>query len=149
MRILVSACLIGHNCKYNGGNNLSEKVRRLAERNELIPVCPECLGGLGTPRSPAEIVGGIVTNCEGVCVDAEFRAGAKKALTIAQQNKADLAILQSRSPSCGVKRIYDGSFSGTTIEGSGIFAKMLMEAGFRVIDAEELDDRLVSEIDVV
>ena len=146
MKIMVSACLLGENCKYNGGNNYSEKVAEYIKGHEVISVCPEVLGGLPIPRIPAEIVNGVVTNREGTSVDKEFRRGAELALETALKEKPDVVILQSRSPSCGVKRIYDGSFSGTTIEGSGIFAKMLMEAGFRVIDAEELDEKLGSEI---
>lgn len=139
MKILVSACLLGENCKYNGGNNLSERLMKLASRHELIPVCPECLGGLGIPRSPAEIAGGKVINRDGISVDSQFRKGAQAAFKIALERHAELAILQSRSPSCGVKRIYDGSFSGNTIIGSGIFAKLLIENGIKVLDIEDLD----------
>ena len=138
MKILVSACLLGTNCKYNGGNNLNQSVLDFIEGHEVIGVCPEQLGGLSTPRLPAEIVDGVVTNKEGVSVDAEFRKGAQAALAAALENKVDLAILQSRSPSCGVKEIYDGTFSGTKIPGQGVFAKMLMDEGIRVLDAGEL-----------
>ena len=137
MKILVSACLLGENCKYNGGNNLDERILRLRAEHELIPVCPECLGGLSVPRSPAEIVDGIVTNREGIVVDKEFRRGAQAALAIAKENAVDLAILQSRSPSCGVNRIYDGTFSGKTIEGSGIFATLMRSEGFKIVDVED------------
>lgn len=123
MKILVSACLLGKNCKYNGGNNLNQGVLDFIEGHEVIGVCPEQLGGLSTPRLPAEIVDGVVTNKEGVSVDNEFRKGAQAALAIALENKADLAILQSRSPSCGVKEIYDGSFSGRKIKGQGVFCQ--------------------------
>ena len=128
MKILVSACLLGENCKYSGGNNYNQEVCDFARGHQVVPVCPEVLGGLPTPRCPAEIVQGVVTNKEGINVDREFRAGAAKAL----------AILQSRSPSCGVKEIYDGTFSGTKIPGQGVFAKMLMDEGIRVLDAGEL-----------
>ena len=138
MKILVSACLLGKNCKYNGGNNLNQSVLDFIEGHEVIGVCPEQLGGLSTPRLPAEIVDGVVTNKEGVSVDNEFRKGAQEALAVALENKVDLAILQSRSPSCGVKEIYDGTFSGTKIPGQGVFAKMLMDEGIRVLDAGEL-----------
>ena len=138
MKILVSACLLGKNCKYNGGNNLNQSVLDFIEGHEVIGVCPEQLGGLSTPRLPAEIVDGVVTNKEGVSVDNEFRKGAQEALAVALENKVDLAILQSRSPSCGVKEIYDGTFSGTKIPGQGVFAKMLMDEGVRVLDAGEL-----------
>ena len=138
MKILVSACLLGKNCKYNGGNNLNQGVLEFIEGHEVIGVCPEQLGGLSTPRLPAEIVDGVVTNKEGVSVDAEFRKGAQSALAAALENKVDLAILQSRSPSCGVKEIYDGSFSGKKIKGQGVFAKLLSAHGIKVLDAEDV-----------
>lgn len=138
MKILVSACLLGKNCKYNGGNNLNQGVLDFVEGHEVIGVCPEQLGGLSTPRLPAEIVDGVVTNKEGVSVDAEFRKGAQAALAAALEKKVDLAILQSRSPSCGVKEIYDGSFSGKKIKGQGMFAKLLSAHGIKVLDAEDI-----------
>lgn len=138
MKILVSACLLGKNCKYNGGNNLNQGVLDFIEGHEVIGVCPEQLGGLSTPRLPAEIVDGVVTNKEGVSVDAEFRKGAQTALAVALEKKVDLAILQSRSPSCGVKEIYDGSFSGKKIKGQGVFAKLLSAHGIKVLDAEDI-----------
>lgn len=138
MKILVSACLLGKNCKYNGGNNLNQGVLEFIEGHEVIGVCPEQLGGLSTPRLPAEIVAGLVTNKEGVSVDNEFRKGAQEALAVALENKVDLAILQSRSPSCGVKEIYDGSFSGKKIKGQGVFAKLLSVRGIKVLDAEDV-----------
>lgn len=138
MKILVSACLLGKNCKYNGGNNLNQGVLEFIEGHEVIGVCPEQLGGLYTPRLPAEIVAGVVTNKEGVSVDNEFRKGAQEALAVALENKVDLAILQSRSPSCGVKEIYDGSFSGKKIKGQGVFAKLLSARGIKVLDAEDV-----------
>jgi uncharacterized protein YbbK (DUF523 family) len=138
LKILVSACLLGKNCKYNGGNNLNQGVLEFIEGHEVIGVCPEQLGGLSTPRLPAEIVDGVVTNKEGVSVDAEFRKGAQAALAAALENKVDLAILQSRSPSCGVKEIYDGSFSGKKIKGQGVFAKLLSAHGIKVLDAEDV-----------
>ncbi len=138
MRILVSACLLGENCKYSGGNNYSDKVRKFLEGHQVIPVCPEVMGGLPVPRSPAEIVNGVVTNAEGISVDREFRLGAQKALQIALEEHAQLAVLQSRSPSCGAKEIYDGTFSKRKIPGKGIFAALLEEAGIPVIDLEDL-----------
>ena len=141
MKILVSACLLGKNCKYNGGNNLNQGVLEFIEGHEVIGVCPEQLGGLSTPRLPAEIVDGVVTNKEGVSVDAQFRKGAQEALAVALENKVDLAILQSRSPSCGVKEIYDGSFSGKKIKGQGVFAKLLAKHDSKVLDAEDVGER--------
>ena len=138
MKILVSACLAGENCKYNGGNNRNEKVLELFAGNEVITVCPEVLGGLPTPRLPAEIRNGEVVNKAGISVDREYRLGAEKTLEIAKRERPDLVILQSRSPSCGVNRRYDGSFTGKLIEGSGVTAELLIQNGFRVADAEDL-----------
>ncbi len=138
MKILVSACLLGENCKYNGKNNYRERVAKYLEGHEVIPVCPEVLGGLTTPRDPSEIADGVVTNCKGISVDRQFRKGAEEALRIAVENGIDLAILQSRSPSCGVRQIYDGTFTGRLIPGQGVFAGMLRENGFRVMDCEEI-----------
>ena len=139
MKIMVSACLLGTNCKYSGGNNYNEKVIEFVKGHEVIPVCPEVAGGLPTPRTPCEIVNGVVTNADGESKDKEFRAGAAKCLELAKEKEIDLAILQSRSPSCGVNQIYDGTFSGTRIPGSGIFAGILNENGFKVIDLEDID----------
>ena len=138
MKIMVSACLLGENCKYSGGNNRNEKVLAYVAGHEVIPVCPEVMGGLPTPRVPAEIVQGVVINREGVNVDREYRLGAQKALEIAREKQIDLAIPQSRSPSCGTKEIYDGTFSGKRIPGQGVTAKLLSDNGFAVMDAEEL-----------
>ena len=138
MKIIVSACLAGENCKYNGGNNRNEKVLRLMEENDVITVCPEQMGGLPTPRVPSEIRDGIVTARDGRVVDAQFREGAQKCLEIALREQPDLIVLQSRSPSCGVKERYDGSFSGILTKGPGVTAEMLMKYGFRVVDVEDL-----------
>ena len=119
-------------------SNLNQGVLGFIEGHEVIGVCPEQLGGLSTPRLPAEMVEGVVTNKEGVSVDNEFRKGAQEALAVALENKVDLAILQSRSPSCGVKEIYDGSFSGKKIKGQGVFAKLLSARGIKVLDAEDV-----------
>ena len=106
--------------------------------NEVITVCPEQMGGLPTPRVPSEIKDGVVTAKDGRIVDAEFRAGAAKCLEIALREKPDLLVLQSRSPSCGVKQRYDGTFSGTLVDGAGVTAELLMQNGFQVIDVEDL-----------
>ncbi|MBR2834291.1 MAG: DUF523 domain-containing protein [Coriobacteriales bacterium] len=138
MKIMVSACLVGENCKYSGGNNLDTRVSRLETENTLIKICPEVLGGLPIPRIPVEIRDGIATTKDGRNVDAEFRAGAQKCLEIAKQEQPDLVILQPRSPSCGVRHHYDGTFSGTLVDGPGITAQLLMENGFKVIEPDDL-----------
>ena len=138
MKIIVSACLLGRDCKYNGGNNYSEKVAEYAKGHDVIPVCPEVAGGLPIPRIPCEIVGGTVTNRNGESKDKEFREGAEICLEKALVEKVNLAILQSRSPSCGVKQIYDGSFSGKLIPGKGVFAELLSKHGIKIVDVEDL-----------
>ena len=138
MKIAVSACLLGENCKYNGGNNYSEKLKDYIKDKDIVAVCPEVLGGLSIPREPSEIVNGIVRHKDGTSVDKEFRKGAKAALEIVKEKKAQIVILQSRSPSCGVNVIYDGTFSGRIISGQGIFADLLKKNGIKAIDIEDL-----------
>ena len=138
MRIAVSACLLGENCKYNGGNNYSEKVIRFIKNHEVISICPELLGGLPVPREPAELVDGIARTKDGASVNEEFRLGAENAMKIIEENHIELVILQSRSPSCGVKAIYDGTFSGKLIAGQGIFAQMLAKRNFKILDVSDL-----------
>lgn len=134
MKIAVSACLLGINYKYNGGNNYSEKLEKLLEKHEVIPICPEVLGGLPIPRDPSEIVNGEVLTDKGKSVDKEFRNGAKKTLEIVKESGAELVVLQSRSPSCGLGKIYDGSFTGGLVEGDGVFVKLLKDEGIKVVD---------------
>ncbi len=141
MKIMVSACLLGENCKYNGGNNRHPELLRMLSGHAVIPVCPEVLGGLPVPRVPAEIVNGTVTDRAGHCVDTAFRHGAEKALKLAEQEQPDLIILQSRSPSCGAKEIYDGTFTGTLTPGHGVFAEAVIQAGFCVADVEDAINR--------
>ena len=138
MKIAVSACLLGENCKYNGGNNYNEKVVEFVKGHDIIPICPEIMGGLPTPREPSEIVNGVVKHKDGSSVDTEFRKGAELALNKVITNGAEIVILQSRSPSCGVKYIYDGTFSGSLIPGQGVFAKLLKENNIRVLDVSDL-----------
>ena len=141
MKIMVSACLAGENCKYNGGNNRNEIVLKLMADNEVITVCPEQMGGLPTPRVPSEIRDGLVITKDGRIVDAEFRSGAAKCLQLARRLQPELIILQSRSPSCGVKQRYDGTFTGTLVDQPGVTAQLLMENGFRCLDVEDLVKR--------
>lgn len=138
MKILVSACLLGHNCKYNGGNNLNQKVLDFLEGNEIIPICPESAGGLPIPRPPAEIVNGKVINKEGKSVDAEFRKGSMLTLEKALNSKAELAILKANSPSCGSGQIYDGTFSKKLIKGDGVFAHLLKQHNIKILTENDL-----------
>ena len=136
MKILVSACILGENCKYNGKNNKNQKAIDLLKNNEIIPICPEVLAGMKTPRPCAEIINGLVTDENGNNVHLEYVNAVNLALSKIQNEKIDLAILQSRSPTCGVNKIYDGSFKGNLISGMGLFAKALKEKGYKIIDVE-------------
>jgi len=140
MTILVSACLLGENCKYNGGNNRNERVLRYVAGHEVIPVCPEVLGGLPCPRKPVEWVGERVRTRDGDDCTEAFRLGVQRAMDIIADTHIDLAILQSRSPTCGVKQIYDGTFSGVRIDGMGALARALNERGIPLMDAEDVPD---------
>lgn len=142
MKIMVSACLLGENCKYNGGNNFNAEVADYLKGHQVISVCPETLGGLPTPRAPSEIVDGVVMSRDGRNVNREFRLGAEMALKKAKDEGVELVILQSRSPSCGVGQIYDGTFSGRKKEGNGVFTELLLKNGFRVMDVEEFERAL-------
>lgn len=138
MKILVSACLLGRNCKYNGGNNYREKVEKFLRGKEVIEVCPEMLAGLGVPRTPIEICHGEVVSRDGISVDKAIRAAVEQALESIRDEQIDCCILKSRSPTCGAHQIYDGSFTGTLIDGAGVLAQALKEAGYRVLDDEDL-----------
>ncbi len=138
MRVLVSACLVGENCKYNGGNNYNEQVVEFLKGEETVLICPELLAGLGAPRNSCEIVNGRVFDNQGNDLDTAFREGVGISLKIIQEDTIDLAILQPRSPTCGVHQIYDGTFTGKLIPGSGIFALELIKKGIRVIEPDEL-----------
>lgn len=142
MKIVCSACLLGTDCKYNGGNNYSEKLASLIKKHDcqVIPVCPEVMGGLPTPRVPSEIIDGRVYNRNGEDVHTAFIAGAEKAMQVVKDEKPDRIILQSRSPSCGCKEVYDGTFCGKRIKGQGIFAQMLMKEGYQPEDIEDLEE---------
>ena len=139
MKIAVSACLLGHNCKYNGGNNRSQKVLDYIEGHEVIPICPEVAGGMSTPRVPVERKGDKAINRDGEDVTEFFRRGVEN--TMKKMQDIDLAILQPRSPSCGCKQIYDGSFTKTLIDGKGMFAQALAEAGIPLMDGDDVPEK--------
>lgn len=140
--ILVSACLIGKNCKYNGGNNKNETVIKFLQGKEYIAICPESAGGLPIPRMPAEISGDRVIQKNGNDVTEEFISGAEKIARAAKESSATLAILKESSPSCGVNLVYDGSFSGKKIPGQGITCKMLEEMGIEVKSEVDLEKEI-------
>lgn len=138
-RIGVSACLLGVRCKYDGTSNYAEEaVRELAGKFTLIPVCPEQLGGLTTPRPPAEILGGKVITKDGQDVTESFQRGAKETLEIFKLLKLETAILKEGSPSCGSSLIYDGTFSGVKIPGMGLTVRLLRDQGIGVISEKAL-----------
>jgi len=136
--ILVSACLMGIDCKYNGGNNKIEILNELLKDETLIPVCPEQLGGLKTPRNPSEIImidgNQHVVDKKGNDVTLQFIKGAEETLKIAKIYSIKKAILKSRSPSCGSKKVYDGTFSGNLVEGEGITAALLRSNNIKVFN---------------
>ncbi len=136
--ILISACLAGIPCRYDGGANTVPALAELAARGEAVPVCPEVLGGLPTPRIPSErLADGRVVNAEGEELTEAFRRGAEKALAICRAHGCACAVLKARSPSCGKGLIYDGSFTHTRTPGNGVFAALLIENGVQVRTEEE------------
>lgn len=149
MNILVSACLLGTNCKYSGGNNLTPRVLELKKGHEIIPVCPEELGGLPTPREPCEIKEGsgkevlegkaLVLNKTGEDVTEQFIKGAQQTLALAKQHCCPVAVLKARSPSCGCGIIYDGTFSGELKEGNGVTAQLLLDNEIVVMTEKDFE----------
>ena len=149
--IIVSACLLGENCKYSGGNNKSENVIKYLEDKEYILVCPEQLGGLSTPRNPSEIItygnkdgNDVLSGCtkvlsnKGIDVTKNFIQGAEETLKIAKEHNAKTAILKAGSPSCGYKKIYDGTFVGNKIQGMGVTAAILNKENIALLDEDDI-----------
>ncbi|MCY8826969.1 2-thiouracil desulfurase family protein [Bacillus atrophaeus] len=148
--ILVSSCLAGIECRYNGSHAASQKIRRLIEENKAMMACPELLGGFTTPREPAEIIGGTgedvlsgkakIFTASGEDVTDLYVEGAAKTLAYAEKIQASAVILKENSPSCGSSFIYNGDFSGQKIAGNGVTSALLKQAGYRVISEHQLDD---------
>lgn len=137
-KLLVSACLLGTPCRYDGKSKPNQGVMALGKKYELIPVCPECLGGLETPRLPAEIQGERVIRKDGCDVTKNYLEGAEKALETAKENSIEIAVLKSKSPSCSNGQIYDGTYTRNLIDGKGITARLLEKNNIKVIDENEL-----------
>lgn len=137
--ILVSACLMGKNCKYNGGNNFSQPVLQWLKGKDYLLICPEAEGGLPIPRIPAERQGDRVVDSSGKDVTEYFQRGAAIALERARESGAEIAVLKARSPSCGVHGIYDGSFQGVLVPGMGVTAELLHREGIRLITEDEIE----------
>ncbi len=131
-RVIVSACLLGENCKYNGGNNRNDAVLALRRYFDVIAVCPECFGNLPVPRPPSEIKNGRVFSKDGKDVTQAFLTGAEQTLYIAREHNCPAAVLKERSPSCGYGVIYDGSFTGKLCSGNGVTAQLLADNGIAV-----------------
>jgi len=139
VKVLVSSCIMGKNCKYNGRNNLNTNVIEFLKDKEVIEICPELLANMPVPRLSAELVNGVVVDIQGNTVDKDYRYAVQLALEKIKDMKIDLVILQSRSPTCGVNHIYDGSFTGKLIDGQGLFAQALIKAGYKVMDSEDFN----------
>lgn len=140
IRVLVSQCLLGIDCRYDGGNNFCENIVRLADLCEVIPVCPEMLGGMTTPRRPSERIDGRVVDSAGEDVTACFERGAQQALRLAEFYGAEYAVLKQSSPSCGSVTVYDGTFSGRKIPGKGVTAELFEGIGMRIFDEKHIND---------
>jgi len=136
-KYIVSACLAGKQCRYNGTDALCPAVASLVQRGDAVAVCPEELGGFGTPREPAEQRGEQIVTKSDKDVTSMFTAGAQAGVAIARTQKCTHAILKSKSPSCGVGQVYDGTFTGKLVHGDGVFAKELRQAGLAVMTTEE------------
>ena len=141
-KLLISACLLGRNCKYNGGNNYTPLVEALKARYDLVPVCPECFGGLAIPHGPSERVGDKVLSKSGEDVTEPFRRGAEKTLAAAIQQGVTRAVLKERSPSCGCGSIYDGTFTGTVVPGNGVAAELLLSRGVVIYGESRIGELL-------
>lgn len=138
MKYVVSACLAGIACRYNGEGASHSLVMELVDLGEALPVCPEVLGGLGVPRAPCELVNGRARSADGLDCDAAYRKGAADALRLARAAGCTHAVLKARSPSCGVGCVYDGTFTHTRVQGDGVFGGLLRQAGFTLMTEEEL-----------
>lgn len=138
MKYAVSACLMGVNCKYDGGNNLNKKLQVFLKDKDYILICPEVAGGMSVPRIPCEIKNGVVTNKHGQDMSEYFNKGARKELQKIKKHNVDIVILQPRSPSCGIGQIYDGSFTKTLIHKNGVFAQMCINEKIRVLTPDDV-----------
>ena len=142
MNILVSACFLGMGCRYDGTGYLLEELNLLKEKHTLIPICPEIYGGLQTPRDPAEILNDRVITKKGQDVTSEFHKGANEIIKLAHFYQCTHAILKERSPSCGHGKIYDGTFTGTLINGNGVAADLLSKEGIHILGESEINSLL-------
>lgn len=140
--VLISACLYGEKCRYDGGDNLISRLDEIKKYCNLIPVCPEVAGGLETPRNPSEIIGENVVSNVGKDVTNEYKKGAEIALETALRNSCKIALMKAKSPSCGVGKIYDGTFSRVLVDGDGIAVQTLKKHGIKVFDETQIKELL-------
>lgn len=140
--LLVSSCLLGNNTKYNGKNNYITKIEQIKQKYNIIVICPEVMGGLSIPRNPSEILGDKVISNEGVDVTLEFNRGANIAYELAKKHNVKKALLKNGSPSCGKDKIYDGTFTGTKINGSGITVRLLKQLDIEIYSEDEISELL-------
>lgn len=145
MTILVSACLLGVPCRYDGQSKAHPLARALCEKHHVVPVCGEIFGGLPTPRPPAEIQGDRVVTRDGQDVTEAYRRGAEAAAQLARLTGAQAAVLKERSPSCGSGEIYDGTFTGTVVEGWGVTAELLRREGIPVLGESRMGELLTED----
>ncbi|MDG2944195.1 DUF523 domain-containing protein [Exercitatus varius] len=141
-KILISACLLGENVKYNGGNNFAETLVKLLEKYavEIVPICPEVMSGLPTPRPPAEIRQGDIITITGSSVLSEFQQGANLTLQKANSENINIAVLKEKSPSCGSHYVYDGNFANRLIKGEGLTTQLLRQNGIKVFSENDLSE---------
>lgn len=142
MNILISACLMGINCRYNGKSEIIKELEELKNKYNLIPICPEIYGGLKTPRNPAERVNDKVLTNNGEDVTDNYKKGAEEILKLAKFYDCKYAILKERSPSCGFGRIYDGTFSKTIKDGNGVTAELLAKNDVKIIGESKIQELL-------
>ena len=142
INVLVSACLMGENCKYNGGNNYVKDIELIKTKANLVSVCPEVDGGLSVPRLPSEIKGERVVAKSGEDVTEYFVKGAELALETAKKHSCKIALLKAKSPSCGTGMVYDGSFEGVLCDGDGVTALLLKKNGIKVLNETQIDELL-------
>ena len=144
MNILVSACLLGVHCRYDGNGVMQEEMKKLSKEHNLIPVCPEIFGGLSTPRDPAERIGERIITKSGHDVTAHYTKGAEEILALCKLYDCQYAILKERSPSCGYGKIYDGTFSGKLVDGNGVTAQMLSGQGVKKYGESKIEELITN-----
>ena len=143
-KILISSCLLGISCRYDGRSVPNESAKKLKEKFDLVPFCPEIYGGLSTPRIPSERVGERVMSKTGTDVTDNYNKGAEEGLMLCREMDVEIALLKEKSPACGSMQIYDGTFTGTLVDGEGVLAELLRKNGIKVYGESQID-KLIEE----